>query len=141
MPTGCGTWPYVLPCLSIFGASTDFCNSAFWTNGPNWPHGGEIDILEGVHDYTNNQATIHADLGCTLTSTDSRVLAITGNVIGGTDCAALTTGNQGCGIRASTSNSFGAGFNANQGGVYASKFNPSASWSLFFFTHHAPPSP
>jgi beta-glucanase (GH16 family) len=28
MPTGCATWP------------------AFWSNGPNWPIGGEIDIVE-----------------------------------------------------------------------------------------------
>lgn len=88
--------------------------------GPNWPAGGEIDILEGVHDYTNNQATIHTSVGCTLASTSSNTLAITGSVIAGTDCAALTTGNQGCGIRASTSNSFGPGFNSNNGGVYAS---------------------
>jgi hypothetical protein len=88
--------------------------------GPNWPHGGEIDIVEGVNDYTNNQATIHTDVGCTLPSSSSTTLAMSGNVVGGTDCAALTTGNQGCGIRANTSNSFGAGFNAIGGGVYAS---------------------
>ena len=88
--------------------------------GPNWPDGGEIDIVEGVNDYTNNQATIHTDVGCTLASSSSTVLGISGNVVGGTDCAALTTGNQGCGIRASTNNSFGVGFNANGGGVYAS---------------------
>src|SRR5262245_17855364 len=48
MPTGCGTWP------------------AFWSNGPNWPAGGEIDIVEGVNNYTNNQATIHTDPGCSI---------------------------------------------------------------------------
>lgn len=37
MPVGCGTWP------------------AFWANGPNWPNGGEIDILEGVNGFTQNQ--------------------------------------------------------------------------------------
>ena len=31
MPTGCGTWP------------------AFWSNGPDWPAGGEIDIVEGTY--------------------------------------------------------------------------------------------
>ena len=88
--------------------------------GPNWPNGGEIDIVEGVHDYTYNQATIHTAVGCTIATSNSTTLAISGNVIGGTDCAALTTGNQGCGIRASANNSFGPGFNANGGGVYAS---------------------
>lgn len=77
--------------------------------------------MEGVHDYTNNQATVHTNPGCRLASSNPSSLAISGSVIGGTDCSALDTGNQGCGIRASTSNSFGAGFNAIGGGVYASK--------------------
>ncbi|KAJ3513119.1 hypothetical protein NLJ89_g3130 [Agrocybe chaxingu] len=121
MPTGCGTWP------------------AFWTNGPNWPVGGEIDIVEGVHDYTNNQATIHTDIGCTLASTSANALAISGRVIDGTNCAALTTGNQGCGIRASTSNSFGAGFNANGGGVYAMKWD-STGIAVYFFPRGSVPA-
>ncbi|KAG5646057.1 hypothetical protein DXG03_004480 [Asterophora parasitica] len=104
MPTGCGIWP------------------AFWTNGPNWPVGGEIDIVEGVHDYTNNQATIHTRDGCRLPSSNSNVLRTSGAVIGGTDCNVDTTGNQGCGIRAPTSNSFGAGFNRIGGGTYASTY-------------------
>jgi hypothetical protein len=121
MPTGCGTWP------------------AFWTNGPDWPNGGEIDIVEGVNDYTNNQATIHTDVGCTLPSSNSTTLEISGNVVGGTDCAALTTGNQGCGIRASTNNSFGVGFNANGGGVYAMKWDTTGV-AVYFFSRGSVPA-
>jgi len=104
MPTGCGTWP------------------AFWTNGPTWPDTGEIDIVEGVNDYTNNQATIHAGAGCQLPTSNVTTLGISGTVVGGTNCAALQTNNQGCGVRASQTNSFGAPFNSNGGGVYASAF-------------------
>jgi hypothetical protein len=46
MPTGCGTWP------------------AWWQNGPNWPYGGEIDILEGVNEFSQNQVSIHTGSGC-----------------------------------------------------------------------------
>ncbi len=104
MPTGCGTRP------------------AFWSNGPNWPVGGEIDIVEGVNDYADNQATIHTSHGCTIASADSATLGISGNVVGGTNCAAAETGNAGCGMTATQSNSYGAGFNNNGGGVYASAF-------------------
>lgn len=121
MPTGCGTWP------------------AFWTNGPNWPITGEIDIIEGVNNYTNNQATVHTDVGCTMTSANSNVLSISGTVVGGMNCAAATTGNQGCGIRASTSNSFGSGFNANGGGVYAMKWD-STGIAVYFFSRNNVPS-
>ncbi|KAH8101373.1 concanavalin A-like lectin/glucanase domain-containing protein [Cristinia sonorae] len=101
MPTGCGTWP------------------AFWSNGPNWPNGGEIDILEGVHDYTNNQMTIHTNAGCNLASNSG----FSGDLVGGTNCAALDTGNQGCGIRSKDANSYGAPFNNIGGGVYAMKWD------------------
>lgn len=96
--------------------------SAFWTNGRNWPVDGEIDIVEGVHDYTNNQMTIHTDNGCTLPASSSSALAITGSTVAGTNCAASQTGNQGCGIRSPSGNSLGATFNSAGGGVYASKF-------------------
>lgn len=77
--------------------------------GPNWPAGGEIDIVEGVNDYTNNQATIHTNPGCSIPSSNSTILGITGSIVGGTNCASAETDNQGCGIRAAESNSFGAG--------------------------------
>lgn len=121
MPTGCGVWP------------------AFWSNGPNWPNGGEIDIVEGVNDYINNQATIHTNVGCTLASSNSKALDISGDVIGGTDCAALTTGNQGCGIRATTPNTYGTGFNANGGGVYAMKWDTTGV-AIWFFPRGSEPA-
>ncbi|KAJ3751028.1 glycoside hydrolase family 16 protein [Lentinula detonsa] len=139
MPTGCGTWP------------------AFWTNGPNWPAGGEIDIVEGVNDYTNNQATIHTNPGCTISSSNSTVLGITGTVVGGTNCAAAETGNQvepfnlciklslivgpssqGCGVRSSSDVSFGAAFNNNGGGVYASKLDDTGVSIYFWPTGQVP---
>ncbi|KAG5652003.1 hypothetical protein H0H81_006618 [Sphagnurus paluster] len=120
IPTGCGVWP------------------AFWTNGPNWPAGGEIDIVEGVNDYTNNQATIHTNPGCSLPTTNANVLAISGTVVGGMDCGAAATGNQGCGIRASTSNSFGTGFNAIGGGTYAMQWDDSGI-SVFYFPRGSEP--
>ena len=36
-------------------------------------------------------------------------LGIQGTIVGGTNCAAAQTGNQGCGIRANSDVSFGAG--------------------------------
>lgn len=106
MPTGCGTWP------------------AFWSNGPNWPYNGEIDIVEGVNDQGNsrNQATIHTGPGCEMPSGSTAAsLQITGSSPTQTDCNSLTTGNQGCGIISNDQKSFGKAFNDNGGGVYASK--------------------
>lgn len=121
MPHGCGTWP------------------AFWTNGPNWPNGGEIDILEGVHDYANNQATLHTSDGCTIASSSSSALAISGSVIAGTDCSVSTTSNQGCGIRANSATTYGSGFNDNGGGVYAMKWD-STGIAVYFFPRDSIPA-
>ncbi|KAJ7456513.1 concanavalin A-like lectin/glucanase domain-containing protein [Mycena latifolia] len=122
MPTGCATWP------------------AFWSNGPNWPIGGEIDIVEGVNDYTNNQATIHTGPGCSLPSDDPAVLGASATaVLGGTDCAAATSGNAGCGMRSPSDVSFGAAFNGNGGGVYAMRWD-SNGISVFFFERSSIPS-
>jgi len=121
MPTGCATWP------------------AFWSNGPNWPAGGEIDIVEGVNDHVRNQATIHTDPGCTLSSTNSGVLSITGTVIGETNCAAVQTGNQGCGVRARETTSYGVGFNQIGGGVYAMLWDGNGI-AIYFFPRNKIPS-
>ncbi|KAI0825225.1 concanavalin A-like lectin/glucanase domain-containing protein [Trametes gibbosa] len=114
MPTGCGTWP------------------AFWSNGPNWPAGGEIDMVEGVNDYTNNQVTLHTAPGCSMPSSDPNALGISGSLIGTTDCAAADTSNAGCGVRASESNSYGAPFNSMGGGVYATLWDEDGIKTWFF---------
>ncbi|KAJ7596767.1 glycoside hydrolase family 16 protein [Mycena floridula] len=121
MPTGCAVWP------------------AFWSNGPNWPIGGEIDIVEGVNDYTNNQATIHTNPGCVLQTSDPSALNITGTIVGGTNCAAAESQNQGCGARSPSSVSFGAPFNNNGGGVYAMKWDTSGI-AVFFFPRGSVPA-
>jgi hypothetical protein len=121
MPAGCGTWP------------------AFWSNGPNWPAGGEIDIIEGVNDYTNNQATLHTNAGCGLASSDSKTLSISGKLVGGTDCAVSSTANQGCGIQAGSNLTYGAGFNSIGGGVYAMQWDTSGI-SIFFFPRSSIPA-
>ncbi|EJF58454.1 concanavalin A-like lectin/glucanase domain-containing protein [Dichomitus squalens] len=114
MPTGCGTWP------------------AFWSNGPNWPAGGEIDMVEGVNDYTNVQVTLHAEPGCTMSSADPNVLGMTGSVITSTDCGVSGTSNSGCGVRASQTNSYGAAFNDIGGGVYATLWDDDGVKTWFF---------
>jgi len=121
MPTGCGTWP------------------AFWSDGPDWPTFGEIDIVEGVNNYTNNQATIHAGAGCQLPTSNVTTLGISGSVVGGTNCAALQTNNQGCGVRASQTNSFGAPFNNNGGGVFAMNWD-NTGIAIYFFPRQSIPS-
>ncbi|KAH8120422.1 glycoside hydrolase family 16 protein [Phellopilus nigrolimitatus] len=102
MPQGCGTWP------------------AFWSNGPDWPTFGEIDILEGVNDYTNNQATIHTASGCTMPSgASAATLNVSSTLVGALNCAAAETNNQGCGMRSNSNITYGSGFNSVGGGVYA----------------------
>lgn len=118
MPTGCGTWP------------------AWWANGPNWPAGGEIDIVEGVNGQTQNQATLHTSEGCTASSDDST--PSTGQLTNA-NCGSSDSDNTGCGFTDTTSdNSFGGGFNSAGGGVYAMKWD-SDGITVWFFTRSAIP--
>ncbi|EJU03692.1 glycoside hydrolase family 16 protein [Dacryopinax primogenitus] len=96
MPHGCAIWP------------------AFWTVGPNWPNGGEIDIIESVNDATNNQMTLHTGAGCTQSNNN----AILGQVLT-TTCDANVNENSGCGIHDPSSTSSGAGLAQAGGAVFA----------------------
>ncbi|KAF7308921.1 GH16 domain-containing protein [Mycena kentingensis (nom. inval.)] len=99
MPHGPTTWP------------------AYWTVGPNWPHNGEIDLLEGVGESETNQITLHTGAGCTL---DTGFAAkFSGKATGTKNCQSGNGGNAGCGIRETTPNAYGHKFNMIAGGVTA----------------------
>ncbi|KAL3439098.1 concanavalin A-like lectin/glucanase domain-containing protein [Aspergillus tetrazonus] len=118
MPTGCGTWP------------------AFWILGPDWPNGGEIDVIENVNVATNNHMTLHTSDGCTIDSSGFTGTLLTSN------CFVNAPGqanNAGCGIQSPDSNSYGAGFNSNFGGVYATEWT-SDHISIWFFPRSSIPS-
>jgi len=118
MPTGCGTWP------------------AFWTNGPDWPNNGEIDIVEGVNDLSFNQASIHTRAGCTINATNFGSAA---TLVGGPNCDSLETNNGGCGEQSFAPNNFGPGFNSNGGGVYSMLWDTTGI-SVWFFPRQSIPA-
>ncbi|RMZ66883.1 Endo-13(4)-beta-glucanase [Pyrenophora seminiperda CCB06] len=119
MPAGCGTWP------------------AFWTVGPNWPKMGEIDIIEGVNDQTNNAMTLHTGPGCKIGSDTSQ---FAGSVTTGNCNVAAKdqSKNAGCSIKHPSKQSFGAGLNANGGGVFATQWTDNAI-NIFFFPRDSIP--
>ncbi|KAJ8094593.1 hypothetical protein PM082_010599 [Marasmius tenuissimus] len=116
MPYGCSVWP------------------AWWTVGPDWPNGGEIDVLEGVHNSQTNQVTLHTSNGC---STDTNFKSSASGALTKPDCAAGTD-NAGCAFIDSDSRSYGKGFNLQGGGVYAHLWD-SEGIKVWFFSRSAIP--
>lgn len=98
VPVGCSVWP------------------AWWTRGPNWPAGGEIDIFEPVNLQTTNQFALHTTEGCTATPDAS--LNPTGTV-GTTNCDQDANYGSGCTVIGGDA---GTVFNQNGGGVYIMAF-------------------
>ncbi|EIW68023.1 hypothetical protein TREMEDRAFT_57424 [Tremella mesenterica DSM 1558] len=124
MPTGCGTWP------------------AWWQNGPNWPNGGEIDILEGVNAFTQNQVSLHTGSGCKMPNNlnNNQLGSLTTGGFDSYNCASYETSNQGCGVRDGTNdNSYGTGFNNVNGGVYAMVWDK-AGIKVWWFPRSSIPS-
>ncbi|KAI0051912.1 glycoside hydrolase family 16 protein [Auriscalpium vulgare] len=114
-PWGCGVWP------------------AFWTVGEaNWPEGGEIDIIEGVHDNEHNQVTWHTNPGCNLTKSANFTGSIVGSPSPNLDCTGSAT-KPGCGITEWSQASYGPTFDAVGGGVFAMKWDEDgiAVWSFY----------
>lgn len=111
MPGGiCGTWP------------------AFWSLGSGtWPQSGEIDIIEGVNQNTQNKMVLHTDTNCKTNGqgqTGAQALY---------DCALNSpSGASGCDVNAVGGGTFGSGFNSASGGVYAMEWT-SNSIKMWFF--------
>ncbi|KAG1834110.1 glycoside hydrolase family 16 protein [Suillus variegatus] len=114
MPVGCSTWP------------------SFWTVGPNWPYGGEIDIVEGINDQAKNQMTLHSGTSnaCTIDTDESD--EFTGSVLS-SNCYSTETSDSGCSIMDSSSTSFAYGFNNAGGGVFALLWDNSTGMSMWHF--------
>ncbi|KAI8723586.1 hypothetical protein NCS52_00214500 [Fusarium sp. LHS14.1] len=102
-PSECGTWP------------------AYWAYGPNWPSGGEIDIIEGANLAYTNTLSGHTAEGCQLDPADSDLFSGERRNL---DCF-VGTDNIGCGFNppSSDTSSYGDGFNAANGGVYAMEWD------------------
>ncbi|KAF7868471.1 hypothetical protein EAF04_005002 [Stromatinia cepivora] len=115
MPEGCGTWP------------------ALWSFGADWPTRGEMDIIEGVNGATTNQMTLHTSEGCIMSNNGSAA----GTTLIGTDCNA-SNGNTGCGQTVKNTATYGPGFNAAGGGVYAWEWT-SSHIAIYFFPRTAIP--
>ncbi|TRM64697.1 concanavalin A-like lectin/glucanase domain-containing protein [Schizophyllum amplum] len=111
MPWGCSVWP------------------AYWSNGPDWPAGGEIDVLEGVNEGTTNQYTLHTSDGCSASLGTEKVTATVGNA----KCASANGDNAGCAYFDSDDRSYGKGFNKAGGGVYAHMID-STGIKIWFFS-------
>lgn len=111
MPGGiCGTWP------------------AFWSLGREpWPVKGEIDIIEGVNQNTNNNFVLHTDTTC---SVNGKGQTGAQNLY---NCALdSSAGSTGCGVTDARGNSFGKGFNAAEGGYYVTEWQAEGIKIWFF---------
>ncbi|KAH7160869.1 hypothetical protein EDB81DRAFT_682109 [Dactylonectria macrodidyma] len=102
-PSQCGVWP------------------AFWAYGADWPNGGELDIIEGANLAYTNIISGHTAEGCSLDSADDGFFTGERRNF---ECG-IGTDNVGCGYNPpeSDTSSYGDGFNAIGGGVYAVQWN------------------
>lgn len=122
MPGGvCGTWP------------------AMWMLGANktWPDGGEIDIVEGVNSQPANKMTLHTNAGASI----QNGTGFSGELVT-PNCDVDAPGqsaNAGCQIADISNLTFGSGFNAANGGVYATEWT-SEFIKIWFFPRGSIPS-
>ncbi|TYJ55463.1 hypothetical protein B9479_003853 [Cryptococcus floricola] len=103
MPYGCSVWP------------------AFWTQGANWPEGGEIDIMEGINNQVTNVIALHTSNTTTCTVDSSSTSSFSGTVENN-DCNNSLNNGAGCTVKDENEKSYGAGFAEAGGGVYVGEY-------------------
>ncbi|KAG7091604.1 hypothetical protein E1B28_010623 [Marasmius oreades] len=122
MPFGCSTWP------------------AWWSYSSNeYPEGGEIDVIEGVHNQPYNDLTFWRAGGSSCTFPPSSLSGAKGTVIDQSKCSDTTADQMSCGFQDESPGVFGAGFNKAGGGVYAHLINGEGIF-IWFFPRGAVPS-
>ncbi|GAA5982014.1 hypothetical protein JCM10908_004703 [Rhodotorula pacifica] len=111
MPWGCATWP------------------AWWSYGvPDWPSGGEIDVIEGVNLDAKNIISLHTDgEGCAVPKKPD----VRGAIIAENTQCDVQSGNGGCSYSGGR-DSYGQTFNAGGGGVMATLFTEDEITIWFF---------
>jgi len=117
VPFGCSVWP------------------AWWSQAKDWPKGGEIDTFEGVNQVTMNQMALHTEPGCDL---DKSSASLSG-MVNSTDCAFSSNSNQGCVVTDPRTQSYGAAFAQNGGGVFVTEFAEKGI-SIWFFPRPSVPA-
>ncbi|KAK5173235.1 hypothetical protein LTR16_011618, partial [Cryomyces antarcticus] len=91
----------------------------------------------GVNSGTTNAMTLHVADNCTITNNN----AFSGS-ISTTNCSVTAVGqaaNVGCGITTTDTRTYGTGFNANGGGVYATEWTGTFI-SVYFFPRGSIPA-
>jgi len=116
MPHGCGTWP------------------AFWSfsQQSDWPAGGEIDIIEGVHEAEQNLISLHTLPNCTMPETRHQL-----GTTASTNCDTSFNYNQGCGTQVTVQDSYGKGLNSVGGGYYALARSKEYGIKVWFWPRNA----
>ncbi|KEF50945.1 endo-1,3(4)-beta-glucanase [Exophiala aquamarina CBS 119918] len=104
----CGTWP------------------AFWTVGPNWPDGGEIDIIEGVNTQNTNAMSLHTNRTCHIRPDT----AFSGTLI--RDECERDRGPDGCTVVSTVAGTYGDELNEISGGIYAMEWTEHGIRVWFF---------
>ncbi|KAF2084532.1 glycoside hydrolase family 16 protein, partial [Saccharata proteae CBS 121410] len=124
---------------------------ALWMTGPDWPKGGEIDIIEGVNTQTANLMTLHTTDDCR----DPNIAGYSADMLGDVTTSSCwnkdpnQAENAGCQIAAPAAGlssaltapaTYGSSLNAQGGGVVAMEWTSNAITIWLWSRYNLPSS-